>query len=118
MNKRILQRSVVILVVTLLCVWRVVAYPGLVPSRERIKENVKLGLDLKGGMHMVLQVVTDDAIRGETDQTIEAMAQELNKRNIVFRQKTRAQNNRCDGNQGCRLDAPMPNMTFRQTCLR
>jgi preprotein translocase subunit SecD len=89
MNTRILQRSIVILVVTLLCVWRVVAYPGLLPSKERVKENVKLGLDLRGGIHMVLQVVTDDAIRGETDQAIEAMAQELNKRNIVFRQRAR-----------------------------
>jgi preprotein translocase subunit SecD len=93
MNKRILQRSVVIFAVTLLCLWRVFAYPGLLPSKDRLKENVKLGLDLKGGIHMVLQVVTDDAIRGETDQAIDAMRQELNKRNIVFRQMTRTQNN-------------------------
>ncbi len=92
MNKRILQRFLVILVVTLLCVWRVVAYPGLLPSKERVKDNVKLGLDLLGGIHMVLQVVTDDAIRGQTDQTIDAIRQELNKRNIVARQITRTQN--------------------------
>jgi preprotein translocase subunit SecD len=42
---------------------------------------------------MVLQVVTDDAIRAETDQTIDSIAQELNKRNIVFRQRARTQNN-------------------------
>jgi preprotein translocase subunit SecD len=93
MNKRILQRSVVILAVTLLCLWRVFAYPGLLPSKDRLRENVKLGLDLKGGIHMVLQVVTDDAIRGETDQAIDGMRQELNKRNIVFRQMTRTQIN-------------------------
>src|SRR6476646_7432939 len=93
MNRRIAQRFLVILAVTLLCVWRVVAYPGLVPSKERLKDNVKLGLDLRGGIHMVLQVVTDDAIRGETDQAIDAMRQELNKRNVVFRQLTRAQTN-------------------------
>src|SRR5438132_5497992 len=89
MNKRILNRFLIILAVTLICVWRVVAYPGLVPSKERIKENVKLGLDLKGGTHLVLQVVTDDAIRAQTDQTIDSMRQELNKRNVVFRQMTR-----------------------------
>jgi preprotein translocase subunit SecD len=93
MNKRLLQRFIVILAVTLLCVWRVVAYPGIVPSKERLKENVKLGLDLKGGIHLVLQVVTDDAIRGETDQAIDGLRQELNKRNIVFRQMTRTQTN-------------------------
>src|SRR5262245_13208114 len=93
MNKRILQRFLMILGVTLLCVLRVVAYPGLLPSMERLRENVKLGLDLKGGIHMVLQVVTDDAIRGQTDQAIDAMVQELNKRNIVFRQRARTANN-------------------------
>ncbi|PYS41687.1 MAG: hypothetical protein DMG14_06425, partial [Acidobacteria bacterium] len=93
MNKRILRRFLITLGVTLLCVWRVVAYPGLVPSKARLLDNVKLGLDLRGGTHLVLQVVTDDAIRGETDQAIESMRQELNKRNVVFRQMTRMQNN-------------------------
>src|SRR5215813_51179 len=93
MNKRILRRFLIIIAVTLLCVWRVTAYPGLVPSKARILENVKLGLDLRGGTHLVLQVVTDDAIRGETDQAIESMRQELNKRNVVFRQITRPQIN-------------------------
>src|SRR2546422_11473182 len=93
MNKRILQRFSIIVAVALLCVWRVVVYPVLVPSKERLKENVKLGLDLKGGTHLVLQVVTDDAIRGETDTAIESIRLELNKRNIVFRQITRTQNN-------------------------
>ena len=37
----------------------------------KIRTNVNLGLDLSGGTHLVLQVVTDDAIRGETDQAIE-----------------------------------------------
>src|SRR5262245_45543744 len=92
MNKRLLQRFIVILAVTLLCVWRVVAYPGLVPSKERLRENVKLGLDLKGGTHLVLQVVTDDAIRGETDTAIDNLRQEATKRNIAFRQISRTQN--------------------------
>ncbi len=33
-------------------------------------EKIKLGLDLKGGMHLVLQVVTDDAVKMERDQEI------------------------------------------------
>jgi len=93
MNKRILRRLLITLAVTLLCIWRVTAYPGLVPSKERLKDNVKLGLDLRGGIHMVLQVVTDDAIRAQTDQTIDSVRQELNKRNIVFRQMARTQTN-------------------------
>src|SRR5262252_390024 len=93
MNKRILRRLLITLAVTLLCIWRVTAYPGLVPSKQRVLDNVKLGLDLRGGIHMVLQVVTDDAIRAQTDQTIDSLRQELNKRNIVFRQIARTQTN-------------------------
>ena len=93
MNKRILRRLLVTLAVTLLCIWRVTAYPGIIPSKERLTNNVKLGLDLRGGIHMVLQVVTDDAIRAQTDQTIDSLRQELNKRNVVFRQMARTQTN-------------------------
>ena len=32
--------------------------------------KIKRGLDLEGGMHLVLQVITDDAIENETDQEI------------------------------------------------
>jgi preprotein translocase subunit SecD len=58
-----------------------------------MKQKVHLGLDLRGGTQLVLQVVTDDAIRGETDQAIESLSQQLNKENIAFRQHTRTQNN-------------------------
>src|SRR5215467_15142111 len=93
MNKRIFRRSLVILGVTLICLWRIFAYPGLLPSKASIKENVKLGLDLKGGTHLVLQVVTDDAIRAETDQAIDSLRQNLQKESIVYRQLTRTASN-------------------------
>jgi len=41
------------------------------------KEKIHLGLDLLGGMHLVLQVETDDAVRAETDNTIDAVEREL-----------------------------------------
>ena len=31
-------------------------------------EKIHYGLDLKGGIHLLMQVVTDDAISAETDQ--------------------------------------------------
>ena len=33
--------------------------------------KIKLGLDLKGGVHLVLRVHTDDALRVETETTVE-----------------------------------------------
>src|SRR2546422_8265308 len=58
-----------------------------------MKEKVHLGLDLRGGTHLVLQVVTDDAIRAETDQAIESLRQQLQRENIILRQLARTQNN-------------------------
>src|SRR5438309_844955 len=88
MNKRVRTRFLIILGVTVLSI---ALFAGFPPSIAKMKQKVHLGLDLKGGTHLVLQVVTDDAIRAETDQAIETMRQQLQKDNIVFRQLTRTQ---------------------------
>ncbi len=36
-------------------------------------QKIKLGLDLKGGAHMVLRVQTDDALRLDTETTMEQL---------------------------------------------
>jgi preprotein translocase subunit SecD len=48
-----------------------------------IDRQLKLGLDLKGGVHLVLRVQTDDALRLETEQEMERLREELGKRSIV-----------------------------------
>lgn len=49
-----------------------------------LKEKIKLGLDLKGGIHLVLQVDTEDAINIETDQEITRLKELFNKNSIEF----------------------------------
>jgi preprotein translocase subunit SecD len=90
MNKRIRNRLIVILVVTILSIG---LFAGMPPSFAKMKERVKLGLDLQGGVYLVLQVVTDDAIRAETDNAIESLRQALQTENTVFRQLSRTQLN-------------------------
>ncbi len=46
--------------------------------------RLNLGLDLKGGIHLVLQVVTDDALNQELHQDADRIAQELRSKNISF----------------------------------
>ena len=46
-------------------------------------EKVRLGLDLKGGVHMVLRVQTDDALRIETEPSMERVREVLEVRNIT-----------------------------------
>ena len=40
-------------------------------------QKVRLGLDLKGGVHLVLRVQTDDALRLETETTAERLREQL-----------------------------------------
>jgi len=70
MNKRIRTRLLIIGFVTVLSVFLFAGFP---PSVAKMKDRIHLGLDLKGGTHLVLQVVTDDAIRAETDQALDGL---------------------------------------------
>ena len=45
-------------------------------------KQLKLGLDLKGGVHLVLRVQTDDALKALTDSESERLREELTKRGI------------------------------------
>jgi preprotein translocase subunit SecD len=46
-------------------------------------KRLKLGLDLQGGVHLVLRVQTDDALRLETETSSERLREELRTRNLV-----------------------------------
>src|SRR4051794_39444184 len=55
------------------------------PSPGWLQEKqLKLGLDLKGGVHLVLRVQTDDALRLETEQEMERLRQELTTKGVTF----------------------------------
>jgi preprotein translocase subunit SecD len=47
-------------------------------------QKVNLGLDLKGGVHLVLRVHTDDALRLETDTTVERLRDTLTRNGVQF----------------------------------
>lgn len=46
------------------------------------QEKVRLGLDLKGGVHLVLRVQTDDALRVETEAASDRLREALRTQNI------------------------------------
>lgn len=67
MNQSLVFRGIFITAVVALAV-----YSATPPS-----EKINLGLDLQGGMHLVLQVKTDDALRSETDHDMERFVSRL-----------------------------------------
>ena len=46
---------------------------GNPPLSQALKKGIKLGLDLRGGIHLVLQVNTSDALKAERDDAIEQL---------------------------------------------
>ncbi|MBC7363988.1 MAG: protein translocase subunit SecD [Candidatus Aminicenantes bacterium] len=74
MKKNLRWKLILILFVIVLCIFLI--YPP--------KDKIKLGLDLKGGTHLVLQVMTDDAINAETDQQIARFEEVFKKNKITY----------------------------------
>jgi len=72
MAKNIRWKLLVILGVVALAVWSF--YPP--------DQKVRLGLDLKGGVHLVLRVQTDDALRLETQTTADRLTEQLKTANL------------------------------------
>jgi len=61
----------------------VAAHYGVKSPGWLMDKQLKLGLDLKGGVHLVLRVQTDDALRMETEQDMERLRAELQAKNIT-----------------------------------
>src|ERR1019366_7546830 len=57
---------------------------GITSPAVLMDKQLKLGLDLKGGVHLVLRVETDDYLQIETDQATEQLRDQLKKANITF----------------------------------
>lgn len=47
--------------------------PGGPALKDALKKAIKLGLDLRGGIHLVLQVNTADALKAERDDAVETL---------------------------------------------
>ena len=87
MNKNLLWQLVVILGVLLVFLFGIFGVPqsfsgaGLLAA---MTGHIHLGLDLRGGTHLILQVQVNDAINVDSDNAVEILKEQLNKRKIAF----------------------------------
>jgi preprotein translocase subunit SecD len=56
----------------------------LTQVKQNLGDRIKLGLDLKGGSHLVLQVQVEEAIGQRCDQTIDLLTKQLHDKHIGF----------------------------------
>src|ERR1700760_4323782 len=52
--------------------------------KKNLSNNIHLGLDLKGGSHLVVQVQVDDAIKKRTQQNADVAKAKLQEKNLPF----------------------------------
>ena len=88
MNPSLKWKAVFIVLVILGCVFGLVGRPAAPTSlgaiRDNFANNIKLGLDLQGGTHLVLQVQVNEAISQETDQALDHLGTQLHDKNIRY----------------------------------
>jgi preprotein translocase subunit SecD len=78
-------RTSVIVGVLLLAAYGIIGLPKSVDElKANLKNNIRLGLDLKGGSFLVLEVQVQDAMKAEADRTIESLKEDLRKNGIDY----------------------------------
>jgi len=80
-KKNLLQRSIIIGIVTVLCIYIVIGPHGRRPHfkdftwsgiKSTLAQNISLGLDLKGGSHLVMRVKVEDYLKRLTEDSATA----------------------------------------------
>src|SRR5713226_2182448 len=100
MAQNLLKKAVFIGAIVLICLFGIVGptedeskrtqYPtSWRAAVQNVQRRIHLGLDLRGGTHLVLQVMVNDAINSEADQTIERLKDDFKKRGITYAALTR-----------------------------
>jgi len=85
MDKNLKSKVLVIVATILICIYGVIGLPKSKAELERnIAESIKLGLDLRGGSQLVLQVQVQDAFKADADQNIERLKDEMQKAAIAY----------------------------------
>ncbi|MFZ0618923.1 MAG: protein translocase subunit SecD [Candidatus Acidiferrales bacterium] len=96
MNSQLRWKFIFILIVILVCIYGIIGLPNFPRSFSQVRDNlaqqIHLGLDLKGGSHLVLQVQVDEAIGVRCDQAVDELTKDLHDKNVGFGEISRVDN--------------------------
>jgi preprotein translocase subunit SecD len=87
MKKNLKGRIGLIVAVLLICLFGIFGIPSGVSGKaitEALTNRIHLGLDLKGGAHLILAVQVKEAVNAETDNAVQSIQQDLRKANVSF----------------------------------
>lgn len=85
MQRNLQIKFAVIAATVLICLYGIFGLPtSLSAMKENVQKNIHLGLDLRGGSHLVLQVQLQDAFMAAADIAIEHMKEEMKKSGVNY----------------------------------
>jgi preprotein translocase subunit SecD len=90
MNPNLKYKIIFIVLVVVGCIYGLLGLPSFPTSLTTLKDNfahqIKLGLDLQGGTHLVLQVQAQEAVAQQTNQMVDRVTTWLRDKNISYDQ--------------------------------
>ncbi len=89
MKKNLKNKVALISAVLVVFLYGILGVPSGVTGKALLKavsNRIHLGLDLQGGVHLILQVQVSDAVNDETNNSVQAIQEDLKKANITFTQ--------------------------------
>jgi preprotein translocase subunit SecD len=90
MNRNLKLKAGIIVALVLICVYGIIGIPkSRAELMDNWKNNIHLGLDLKGGTHLVLQVQLQDAFMADAETVIDRLKEQCGKQNIPYADMTR-----------------------------
>ena len=89
MNKNLNKKIALIIATLLIFIFGIFRVPSGLSGKAllaAIGQNIHLGLDLRGGAHLILKVVVSEAVSADTDNTAGDVQQQLKTANLTFSQ--------------------------------
>jgi preprotein translocase subunit SecD len=87
MQKNLLAKTGLIVAILLIFIYGMLGIPKSFSGqgfKEALLDRIHLGLDLKGGTHLILQVMVNDAVGAQSDHAAELLKDELQKAKINY----------------------------------
>ena len=85
MQRNLTFKTIFIVATILVCLFGIFGFPKSgAELKANLDKNIRLGLDLRGGSQLVLQVQVQDAIKGVAQQVVDSLGEERRKGNIDF----------------------------------
>jgi len=87
MKQNLFWKTALIFAVLIAFIYGIFGIPNGVSGGDlaaALQDRIHLGLDLRGGTHLILQVMVNDAVKADADHAIERIKDSLRRRNVAY----------------------------------